>query len=319
MGIKKMSQQQHPDSISNGMIKKIVLFSGLFLLLGFAPQVLAQSGFVPLAPIPGLTQGVAADSAGLANFFNNLYKYLIGLAATLAVIQITWSGIEIAMNKDDVSKIMDDKGKIYNAIFGLVLVLSPVLVFSIINPSILNLSVNLPPLDTKSTGALRAGSGTGASGTQTTTTDTNGCIVRSGQYLETATCPDQTTVSSYSCKNGLTPTVGNCVADQSGNCVSEAKVYCGKSTDVVYYKATHLLGLIPGLDSTIIPRDAQIQSVFTAACNADGGNADISTGKLSALAGYAGGSCPTNSGITYNTADQWDVICYKKTLSCIPK
>ncbi|MBU6388780.1 hypothetical protein KGQ72_02825 [Patescibacteria group bacterium] len=132
-------------------MKKIMLLSILFVSFGFVPHVLAQSGFVPLAPIPGLTQGVTADQAGLASFFNNLYKYLIGLAAALAVIMITWGGLEIAMNKDDVSKITDSKGRIYNAIFGLVLVLSPVLVFSIINPSILNLSLNLPPLDTKST------------------------------------------------------------------------------------------------------------------------------------------------------------------------
>lgn len=149
-------------------MKKIILTSIVFLFLGLGltPHVLiaaeppparsaAESGFVPLAPIPGLTsitdQGSAARSTNLADFFNSLYKYLIGLAATLAIIQIIWGGISIASNQDDVSKIMDDKGKIYNAIFGLVLVLSPVLVFSIINPNILNLSLNLPPIDLKVT------------------------------------------------------------------------------------------------------------------------------------------------------------------------
>ncbi|MFZ2167764.1 MAG: hypothetical protein WAV50_02745 [Minisyncoccia bacterium] len=126
-------------------MKKAFLFS-LLAFVGFAPHVLAQ-GFVPIAPIPGLTQGVVANSAGLADFFNNLYKYLIGLAATLAVIQIIWAGLDIAFwHKDAVSAITEDKGKIYNALFGLVLVLSPVLVFSIINPSILNLSLNLPEI-----------------------------------------------------------------------------------------------------------------------------------------------------------------------------
>ena len=147
MGIKNMSQQEHSDSISNGVMKKIILMSSLFLLLGFAPHVLAQGGFVPLAPIPGLTEGVAADEAGLANFFNNLYKYLIGLAATLAVIEIIWGGLQIS-TQDSVSKQGEGKERIQEAIFGLVLVLSPVLVFSIINPSILNLSLNLPPIDT---------------------------------------------------------------------------------------------------------------------------------------------------------------------------
>ena len=108
----------------------------------------SADGFTALAPIPGLTsQSMIINSDSLAAFFNNLYKYLVGLAATIAVIQIMWAGADIAFfHKDAVSAITDDKGKIYNAIFGLVLVLSPALVFSIINPSILNLSLNMPPI-----------------------------------------------------------------------------------------------------------------------------------------------------------------------------
>lgn len=108
--------------------------------------------FCALAPIPGLTE-VSSDvvnSTSLANFLNNLYIYLVGAAAILAIIEIMWGGLEI-MTKDSVSKQRDGRERITNAILGLILVLSPVLVFSIINPAILNLSVNLPALDTKST------------------------------------------------------------------------------------------------------------------------------------------------------------------------
>lgn len=130
-------------------MKKILFFS-LIALLTLAPHAFAE-GFVALAPIKGLTDagtiGSVINSDTLANFFNNLYKYCIGLGATIAVIQITWAGIDIAVfHKDAVSAITDDKGKIKNAIFGLILILSPVLVFSIINPSILNLSLNLPEI-----------------------------------------------------------------------------------------------------------------------------------------------------------------------------
>lgn len=135
-------------------MKKINLVA-ITVFLGLAPLYAFAQGFVPLAGIPELTTGDVANSGNLALFFNNLYKYLIGLAATLAIIQIIWGGIAIATNRDDVSKIMDDKGKIYNAIFGLILVLSPALVFSIINPNILNLSLNLPPLGT-TTPAVRS-------------------------------------------------------------------------------------------------------------------------------------------------------------------
>jgi len=136
-------------------MKKIFFVATGLLLFGIAPHVLADSGFVPLAGIPGLTQNVQATPAGLAGFFNNLYKYLIGLAAILAVIEIIWGGLEYS-TQDSVSKKSDGKKRIYQAIFGLVLVLSPVLVFSIINPSILNLSLNIPKLDTTAAPAQTA-------------------------------------------------------------------------------------------------------------------------------------------------------------------
>lgn len=127
-------------------MKKIV-----FIALLFIPFLASAQGFVPLAPIPGLTDPSSAmsviNSQNLANFFNNLYKYLIGVAAVLAVIEIIWGGLEIS-TKDSVSKKSDGKARITQAILGLVLVLSPVIVFSIINPSILNLSLNLPKLKT---------------------------------------------------------------------------------------------------------------------------------------------------------------------------
>ena len=125
---------------------KKILISVLIFILGFAPHVFAQ-GFVPLAAIPGLTDiDTTATNTDLAVFFNNLYKYLIGLAAVLAVIEIVWGGLQIS-TQDSISKQGEGKERIQQAIIGLILVLSPVLVFSIINPSILNLSLNLPPID----------------------------------------------------------------------------------------------------------------------------------------------------------------------------
>jgi hypothetical protein len=126
------------------MMSKLFILSAV-LVLGIAPHAFAQ-GFVPLAPIPGLTESGVANSGSFALFFNNLYKYLIGFAALLAVIEIIWGGLLIS-TQDSISKKGEGKEKIEMAIFGLILVLSPVLVFSIINPSILNLSLNLTKLD----------------------------------------------------------------------------------------------------------------------------------------------------------------------------
>ena len=133
-------------------MRKLFLLS-LVAFFAIAPHALAQSNFVPIAPITGLTDpstlGIVINSTSLANFFNNLYKFLIGLAAILAIIEIVWGGLEYS-TQDSVSKKSDAKERIYQAIFGLLLVLAPALVFGIINPSILNLDVNLKELPTQS-------------------------------------------------------------------------------------------------------------------------------------------------------------------------
>lgn len=174
--------------------KPLLLFC-LIALASFAPHALAQ--FVPLAPIPGLTDispTSTIDPNTLATFFNNLYKYLIGLAATLAVIEIIWGGLEIS-TKDSVSKQSDGKERITQAIFGLVLVLSPVLVFSIINPSILNLSLNLPPIDLTVTQSP-------SSTPDTTVAEAAGCSA--SLTSTTVGCPTQQAANDFAaaCPNG---------------------------------------------------------------------------------------------------------------------
>jgi len=125
---------------------RIMVFLAAFLS---APLAYAEdAGFTALAPIPGLTDKALVESSGFADFFNKLYIYLIGAAVILAIIMIVWGGLEYS-TQDSISKKSDGKSKIYNALFGLVLVLSPVLVFTIINPQILNLNVNFPELKTR--------------------------------------------------------------------------------------------------------------------------------------------------------------------------
>ncbi len=125
------------------------------LVAFFVTAALAHAqgaNFVPLAPIPGLTDSGTASqvlsSGSFAAFFNNLYKFLVGLAAALAVIEIVIGGLEWSTAGDNTSKVSKGRERITQAVLGLVLVLSPVLVFSIINPTILNLNVNFQALHT---------------------------------------------------------------------------------------------------------------------------------------------------------------------------
>lgn len=166
--------------------RKTVFVLSALSFFAVASTAFAQ-GFTPLAPIPGLTDNVTSiiSSGSFEDFFNNLYKYCVGLAATLAVVMIIWGGLEIS-TQDSVSKQGAGRERITQAVLGLILVLSPVLVFSIINPRILNLSLALPKLDTVT------GAPVPTNATQTTTLSSTDLQLRE----QTGTVFDTFTVNS---------------------------------------------------------------------------------------------------------------------------
>lgn len=175
-----------------------------------------NGAFVPLAPIPGLTDQSAlsaARSTNLASFFNNLYKYSIGLAAMLAIIMIIWGGLEYA-TQDSISKKSDGRERIYNAIFGLILVLLPVLVFSIINPAILNLSISLPELDTRSSApaSTQTTQPVTLSNTQTQDRQSSGGAVLYAVTLD----PNQRNATPVQVRNILNGKQSECTAASGG-------------------------------------------------------------------------------------------------------
>ena len=98
----------------------------------------STTAFVPLTSIPGIES--AGNAATLPDFLNNLYKLAIGVAAVLAVLQIVRAGV-MYMGGDSITEKKDAKNLIALSVGGLILVLSPVIVFSIINPSILSLKI----------------------------------------------------------------------------------------------------------------------------------------------------------------------------------
>lgn len=115
------------------------------LLVSFALPVAAfAQGFVPLTDLPGLSSTEAAPD--FTSFLNNLYKLCIGIAAALAVFQIMHAGIKFMTNKGSISENEQAKDLIRGAVLGLLLVLSPVIVFGIINPKILELDLDFSKL-----------------------------------------------------------------------------------------------------------------------------------------------------------------------------
>ena len=294
-------------------VSNFVLSASCLLVLA-APLTLFAQGFVPLAEIPGLTQGATADTAGLANFFNNLYKFAIGMASVLAIIMIIWGGLQYATQDIPGAK-QEGKDRILQAILGLILVLSPALVFSIINPSILNLSINLKPLDTKS-GPPTGGGGTTTqaptTGAETTAATAAGCTV-TGTLLKTAACPTKKAAQDFSttCTTGS----GNVPFFTTAN-----KATCGteKGSITGPYSfadtSTGILATITGYSSysplastPTNPNNGSSVINFASACTADGGTTCLSTVKLpcssSVVQIITTGSLPTAS-------------CWNISLSC---
>jgi len=113
-------------------------------LLFFPALALADvdAAFVPLTNIPGLLDAgtTVVGPEGLSTFLNNIYRICIGAAAVIAVLQIMRAGI-MYMGGDSVTEKKDAKNLIALSVGGLILVLSPVIVFSIINPRILDLKI----------------------------------------------------------------------------------------------------------------------------------------------------------------------------------
>ncbi|HYD93027.1 MAG TPA: hypothetical protein VEB18_01045 [Candidatus Paceibacterota bacterium] len=116
------------------------------LLLAASPLIVSAQEFIPLTGLPGLNEIQSAASSSLPDFFNMLYRLCIGAATTIAIFQIIRAGFKSIMQEGSVLQQGEVRDMITSAIFGLVLVLSPAIVFGIIDPRILNLSLNLEGL-----------------------------------------------------------------------------------------------------------------------------------------------------------------------------
>jgi hypothetical protein len=140
----------------------------LFILLGLVITLpLAVHGqtntFAPLNPsLPGIKEFVGSNS--IPDLLNNIYKICIGIAAVLAVLQIMRAGV-LYMGGDSITEKKEARDLISMSVIGLVLVLAPTIVFSIINPEILNLNIGADKLKV-STFTPTSSVGTNANGQQ---------------------------------------------------------------------------------------------------------------------------------------------------------
>jgi len=104
--------------------------------------------YQPLALLPGLdTLDFSTDSCPLGNYLNIMIKIIIGLVAVIAMVMIVMGGLEY-MTSELISSKESGKGKIINAIVGLLIALASYLILNTLNPNLLNLCLDGIPTAT---------------------------------------------------------------------------------------------------------------------------------------------------------------------------
>jgi hypothetical protein len=122
-------------------IVTILLFL-LFLSIIPVYNISAQEEFSPITTVPGV---ISKDGGlpAIETFLQNIFVFLIGAAAVIAVVQITIGGVQY-MTSNAVGSLEDAKSKIRMAIIGLLLILSTYIILQQINPELVNIKLSVP-------------------------------------------------------------------------------------------------------------------------------------------------------------------------------
>lgn len=139
-------------SLAGLSLLTLLFFSG-------APPVAAQSSspssssgteFTPEVPIPGLFQGSQTiDNNLAARYIRAIYVYFIWIVGILATIMVIFGGIKWIGAAGNPGQINDARETVNNAIIGIIIALTSVVLLNIINPDFVNFS--LPGLTSQTT------------------------------------------------------------------------------------------------------------------------------------------------------------------------
>jgi len=178
----------------------------------FTLNVYAQtqnSQYVPLEQLPGLSTTVnGKPTINLAEYLPNLVKLAIGLAAALSVIYIIIGGFKY-ISTDAIFEKKEGKETITNAVWGLLLAISSVVILNTISPKILNVNLKIEPTKVED---LLAANQTGGGYTQPTQVapGTGNCVC-----ADSVTVGFYGTISQYNVTNGTSCKLA-CSCDNAG-------------------------------------------------------------------------------------------------------
>ncbi len=123
---------------NKNLIILILVLSVLSALPLFATA--QDTGYVPLAPIPGVTPN--NEPVVLANYLSGAFALAIGITGVLAVLVIMIGGIQYITSGSFSGK-EDGKEKISKALIGLFLAIAAWIILYTINPDLLSLKLNI--------------------------------------------------------------------------------------------------------------------------------------------------------------------------------
>lgn len=112
----------------------IAVFMCVMPLIAFG----AEPSFVALEPIPGISGANAGSDIGA--FVSNVFRALISLGALLAVFMLTLGAVQY-MTSETLGLKEAGKERMQSAIWGLLLLISSVLILYVINPELLNFNL----------------------------------------------------------------------------------------------------------------------------------------------------------------------------------
>lgn len=106
---------------------------------------------IPVGTAKSFTVCTADDASlscnGLAEYIVAIYRWVIGLAAVLAVLALTWGGVQWMTSGGDSGKIQEGRKVMINAIIGFLLALGSYTMLYAINPDLVQFSpISIPKI-----------------------------------------------------------------------------------------------------------------------------------------------------------------------------
>ncbi|TSC80308.1 MAG: histone-lysine N-methyltransferase SETD1 [Parcubacteria group bacterium Gr01-1014_29] len=109
-----------------------------------------------LAPLPGGDASVDATSGGFQTYMAQLFWFILWGAIILALVMFVIGGVEYVGSAGNTSLLQDAKGRITNALLGLVLALAAWLILYTINPDLVIFELPIEPITLPISGNQKA-------------------------------------------------------------------------------------------------------------------------------------------------------------------